>query len=279
VKGLNIKVRPAASTSGRAGARLIVRTLLAGSAPLAALTILAALASCASGPAAARQGHAAPSAPSGTAVSVRSPGTTGPPAPASAPPPPPARNAEPRLVALPVAPLAAASEPQTGKVPDTSSTAFKNAVHDIWLAVTTGNAGYAKPAFFPEKAYAQVKAIGDPDSDWQYRLWYDFTLDLAAVHRLVPGSAALDTVLVDSRDAVWVPAGACYNSAGYWHVSDSRVVYREDGATHSFGIASFISWRGDWYLIHFGAVVRSGDYGIVDDPRSGPGVAGPTANC
>lgn len=56
-------------------------------------------------------------------------------------------------------------------------------------------------------------------------------------------------------------------------------MYRHDGTTLSFGIASFISWRGDWYVVHLGALTRSGAYGIVDDPEQGPGVPGPPGGC
>ena len=181
--------------------------------------------------------------------------------------------------AIPVAPANAGTLPQTNTLPKSTSTAFSNAVHDIWLAVTTGNPDYARPAFFPEKAYEQVKAIADPESDWQGRLWYDFTLDLAAVHKLVGKNALLTRVAVPAQYAQWIPVGACYNKVGYWHVPGARVVYRENGVTRSFGIASFISWRGDWYLIHFGAEVRSGTYGIVDDPETGPGIPGPPGSC
>jgi hypothetical protein len=181
--------------------------------------------------------------------------------------------------ALPVGPANAGKLPQTNALPKTTSTAFNNAVHDIWLAVTTGDARYALPAFFPEKAYEQVKAIADPEYDWQDRLWYDFTLDLAAVHKLIKPGATFTKVIAGTQYAQWIPVGACSNSAGYWHLPGPRLVYREGGVTHSFGIASLISWRGDWYLIHFGAVVRSGAYGIVDDPETGPGVPGPPGNC
>jgi len=198
---------------------------------------------------------------------------------ASPTPTPTPTPSPPEPSALPVAPPDAGSEPQTTVQPKTSSRAFKNAVHDIWLAVATGDPKYALPAFFPEKAYAQVKAIAYPDSDWENRLWLDFTLDLAAAHKLVKPGARLTGVNVAPQYFQWIPPGACYNNVGYWHAPGSRVVYREGGVTHSFGIASFISWRGDWYLIHFGAVVRDGAYGIVDDPELGPGVTGPPGNC
>ena len=234
-----------------------------------AVMLLAVLAGCAAGT--KPQAAASPTSTTSTSSPKASPS----PSPSTQQPTP----AKPRPSALPVAPASAAAAPQTTAVPKTSSTAFRNATHDIWLAITTGNPDYAKPAFFPEKAYEQVKAIADPAADWENRLWYDFTLDLAAVHRLVRPGATLTKVVVPAQYAQWIPEGACYNSIGYWHVPGSRVVYRQDGTTYSFGLASFISWRGDWYLVHLGALSRGGAYGIVDDPQRGEGVPGPPGGC
>jgi len=245
-----------------------------------AIALVAVLAGCAGG------GKAGVSATASTGVkesmspasathqasprASKSPGERPAPAPKATPPPP---------SALPVAPASAAAEPQTTAFPKTTSAAFNAEVHDIWLAVTTGDPNYARPAFFPEKAYEQVKAIADPATDWENRLWYDFTLDLAAAHRLVRPGATLTKVVVPAQYAQWIPEGACYNSIGYWHVPGARVVYQQDGTTYSFGIASFISWRGAWYLVHLGALSRGGAYGIVDDPQRGEGVPGPPGGC
>jgi len=193
--------------------------------------------------------------------------------------PKPKPKPKPKPSALPVAPPDAATLPQTQALPSTTDVAFKNVIHDFWLAVTTGNPNYAHQAFFPEKAYEQVKAIADPAYDWQTRLWYEFTLDIAAVHPLIGKNARLVRVVVPTEYAIWIPPGACYNSTGYWHVPGSRVVYRQDGATRSFGIASFISWRGDWYLVHLGALSRPTAVGLVDDPQAGPGLPGPPGGC
>ena len=206
--------------------------------------------------------------PSPTATAVRpAPATVTPPQP---PPPSPS--------ALPVAP-GAGRLAQTSAFPTVKSADFKNAMHDLWLAVTTGQPRLALPAFFPEAAYAQVKAIASPQSDWQYRLWYDFTLDVAAAHQLVGRGATFVKVIVPTQYAAWVYPGGCYNSTGYWHVPGARVVYRHGSQLRSFGIASLISWRGDWYVIHFGAVLRSGGYGEVDDPEPGEGYPGPPGGC
>ena len=227
-------------------------------------------------------------------------GCGGPSVPSSAPPantaieaasPPPAatpawtatsaRTATPQAsptAALPVAPGAGAL-PQTRAFPSTRTAAFANAMADLWLAVTTGNPRFARPGFFPLAAYQQVKAIPYPVPDWQDRLWSGFVLDVRAAHRLVGSGARLDRVVVPGKYAAWVYPGACANKIGYWHVPGARVVYRVHGRERSFGIASLISWRGVWYVVHLGAVRRTALTGIVDQPAAGPGVPGPPGGC
>jgi len=192
--------------------------------------------------------------------------------------PQPSPHPPPRPSVLPVAP-GAGNLKQTTAFPRTTTTAFHNAMHDLWLAVTAGNASLALPAFFPETAYVQVKAIADPEADWRSRLWGDFTLDVKAAHALVGHQARLIKIIVPAQYAAWVSPGGCYNSVGYWHVPGARVVYQQGSETRSFGIASLISWRGDWYVVHLGAVLRSGTYGEVDDPEAGPGIPGPPGGC
>jgi hypothetical protein len=245
---------------------------------LAGVGVLAALAGC-SGGGGAGTGVKVTTRPvsathKATPGGSKSPSANPTPTPKPSPPQP-----QPQPSALPIAAANAGVLPQTSTLPRTTGTSFANAVHDIWLAVATGDPDYARPAFFPEKAYQQVKAISNPESDWQNRLWYDFTLDVAAAHKLVGKNATLTKVVPQAQYAQWIPAGACYNSIGYWHLPGTRLVYRADGVTHSFGIASFISWRGTWYVIHLGALVRSGAYGIVDDPETGPGIPGPSGGC
>ena len=180
--------------------------------------------------------------------------------------------------ARPVAPGAGAL-PQTRAFPGTRTAAFDNAMADLWLAVTTGNPRFGRPGFFPVAAYEQVKAEPYPVPDWQDRLWYDFVLDVRAAHRLVGSGARLDRVVVPGTYAAWVYPGACHNKIGYWHVPGARIVYRVHGQERSFGIASLISWRGVWYVVHLGAAQRTVVTGIVDQPAAGPGVPGPPGGC
>ena len=246
--------------------------------PLAAALLTAALLVTAAPLAGCGAGSPAPS-PSATRASA-----TGAASPQTQPPARTAGSAVPQASAtpspasLPVAPGAGAL-PQTRTFPGTDSAAFRNAMTDLWLAVTTGNPRFARPAFFPEAAYEQLKAIPYPDADWQDRLWYDFALDVGAAHGLVVRGARLVRVIVPESEAAWVYPGACYNTIGYWHVGGARVVYTEHGQERSFGIASLISWRGVWYVVHFGEVLRPVVTGVVDQPAVGPGIPGPPGGC
>jgi hypothetical protein len=110
----------------------------------------------------------------------------------------------------------------------------------------------------------------------------DFNLDLAAAHALLGTNAAnaqLVGVDVPSDYAHWVPPGTCDNGVGYYEVAHSRLVYSQAGEIRSFGIASMISWRGVWYVVHLGAIVRSADQGVVEDPSIGRGTSAPASTC
>ena len=111
----------------------------------------------------------------------------------------------------------------------------------------------------------------------------DFGLDLEAAHALLgadASQAALVSVSVPEQFGHWIPPGVCANGIGYFEVANSRMIYRLDGQTRSFGIASMISWRGTWYVVHLGAILR-GDSGggMIDDPEVGPGVSAPSSTC
>jgi hypothetical protein len=152
----------------------------------------------------------------------------------------------------------------------------------LWKGIRTNSVMAALPAFFPERAYAQLKQIADPQGDWTGRLMGNYALDIGAAHALLgpdPAGARLLDVQVPQSYAHWVPSGACYNVVGYYEVPNARVVYRQDGEMRSFGIASMISWRGVWYVVHLGAILRSTAAGVVDDPSTGTGESAPSSTC
>ena len=169
--------------------------------------------------------------------------------------------------------------PQTAQLPPASSATLTAQTQALWQAVVSDSLGPGLPAFFPLAAYAQVKAIADPQADYESRLLADYRLDIDAAHGLVGAGAQFERVIVPAAYAHWVPPGVCYNRVGYYEVPNSRLVYRQGGVERSFGIASMISWRGVWFVVHLGAVLRPGSGGIVDDPAIGPGVSAPSSTC
>jgi hypothetical protein len=174
------------------------------------------------------------------------------------------------------------SLPQTHQRPTANTPAFHSEMAALWSGVTRDSLKAALPAFFPARAYLQVKAIANARADFANRLVRGFRLDIAAAHALLGSGASaarLQTVSVPVAYAHWVPPGVCYNRVGYWEVPNARVVYSEHGQTRSFGIASMISWRGVWYVVHLGAVVRSSAGGVVDDPSPGTGISAPSSTC
>lgn len=153
---------------------------------------------------------------------------------------------------------------------------------DLWTAIVTGSSAVALQSFFPLSAYQQVKAVADPASDWTGRLVGEYDLDIQAAHDHLGASASnaqLVHVIVPSQYASRIVPGDCYNKVGYWHVPGSRLVYLLALELHSIGIASLISWRGQWYVVHLGGVIRTAAGGMVDDPSSGTGTIGPPGGC
>lgn len=176
----------------------------------------------------------------------------------------------------------AGSLPQTGAFPTAASAQFSAEMAAFWGAVKSGVPARGLPAFFPESAYEQVKAVSDPQSDWTYRLLDAYYRDIGAAHQLLgpdAASAQLLGVRVYAETAHWVTPGTCENRIGYFEVPNSRVIYRVDGQVRSFGIVSLISWRGEWYVVHLGAITESPGVPVVDAPAVGPGYPAPLETC
>ena len=150
--------------------------------------------------------------------------------------------------------------PQTMAEPTAVDPVFQAHVQALWRAVVDGDPSEAMGFFFPLSAYVQVKAIADPVHDWQTRLVADFDADVLADHAaLGPGaaSAAFTSVSVSVSvppGATWVLPGAEYNKGSYWRVYGSVVHYTVGGRDGSFVIASMISWRGEWYVVHLATI-------------------------
>jgi hypothetical protein len=194
----------------------------------------------------------------------------------------PAAQAGTSLSPVVAALASAGSLPQTNVEPSASGPQFKALMALLWAGIQADWPKTALPAFFPKRAYMQLKSIAGAESDWSARLVGDYGLDIAAAHSLLgadASSAQLVRVDVQSSYGHWVPPGVCDNGIGYYEMPGARIVYRRHGELRSFGIASMISWRGVWYVVHLGAVLRPEETGVVDEPSSGPGTPAYSGTC
>jgi len=140
---------------------------------------------------------------------------------------------------------------QTTDRPSGNDPTFAARMQKLWGAITSGHAADGLAAFFPLSAYKQTKAVANPASDWQHRLVADFFADIAREHASVRANAMLLNVSVPDAAATWVRPGAEFNRIGYWRVYGTTLSYRSGSVTGTIGIISLISWRGQWYVVHF----------------------------
>ena len=146
--------------------------------------------------------------------------------------------------------------PQTMDQPTTTDPQFAAGVQSFWQAIVTDNPTVAMPFFFPLSAYLQVKAISNPASDWQQRLVGAYQQDIHALHAsLGAGAPTAQLAGIDvPSGAQWVQPGAEYNKLPYWRIYGTTVRYTVAGRPGSFRIASMISWRGHWYIVHLARI-------------------------
>ena len=186
----------------------------------------------------------APLAPSGMAATAPPTGSTQ----VTAPPassPSSASSADPSLL------------PQTHDHPPASGAALDARVAALWAGIVADDPEKAMPFFFPVGAYQQVKDVSDPASDWKHRLVAAYGRDVHALHARLGADttrAAFAGLEVPDAHARWVDPGEEYNKLGYFRVFNSRLRYTVDGEARSFEVKSLISWRGEWYVVHLGAI-------------------------
>ncbi len=147
--------------------------------------------------------------------------------------------------------------PQTHDQPEASGTAFDARVQALWNAIVHDDPERGMPFFFPVAAYEQVKDIGNPAADWRRRLVAAYTHDIHALHAKL-GAQATDARLVTfdlpKERARWVRPGEEYNKLGYYRVFGTKLRYESSGRRGTFDVTSLISWRGEWYVVHLGAI-------------------------
>jgi hypothetical protein len=158
--------------------------------------------------------------------------------------------------------------PQTSTLPSGQDALFEAGAQSLWQAIVQDKPVLAHSFFFPLTAYRQVKALSDPDADYQNRLiaWYDLDIQAAHDHLGSTANARFVSMDVPESNAEWIEPGVEYNKGSYYRVYGTRLNYEVDGHAASIGVFSLISWRGEWYVVHLGPSTRAALEGIVYDP-------------
>ena len=150
------------------------------------------------------------------------------------------------------APPATTAPGQTNARP-TEDAAFHARMDALWQAIRLDQPELAADSFFPLAAYLQVKAIANPAADWNTRLMGRFRSDISALHTRLAASgpiAASASVTVPEAKVQWITPGRESNKLGYWRVYGTLMHSTSGDVT----IASMISWRGEWYVVHLVAI-------------------------
>lgn len=175
------------------------------------------------------------------------------------------------------------TQPQTDQEPPIQG-ALMDRLQPLWNAIVANDPGTGMPDFFPKSAYVSMKTgrLADPAGDYEGRLVAFYNMDVPSYHAALgsdPAKATLTAVNANPAYAHWVPVGECENGVGYWHLPGVRMVYSTPAGQKSFSVASLISWRGVWYVVHLGPNPRPSNVGTVDQPADGPGTPGPPGGC
>ncbi len=143
---------------------------------------------------------------------------------------------------------------QTEDRPSSSSAFFRSQAELLFRAIASDDPTKARSFFFPRVAYRQVKAIADPDRDYDRRLLAAFDRDIHEYHKKLgknPEQARFVELWVPEDGARWMKPGSEGNKLGYFRVLRSQLRYRDaDGKDQILEVTSLISWRGEWYVVH-----------------------------
>lgn len=143
---------------------------------------------------------------------------------------------------------------QTEGDPSESSPWFQTQMRALFRAIQADDPALAESFFFPLVAYEQVKDVKEPKRDWEKRLMAHYRRDIHDYHKRLGKDASLarfEGIELAKDRKKWMKPHTEGNRIGYFRVTRSRLRYTtSEGKPASLEVTSFISWRGEWYLVH-----------------------------
>ncbi len=171
--------------------------------------------------------------------------------------------------------------PQTNQKPSLSSKSLALRMQELFTGIASDSITTALGSYLTLDSYRQIKGLSNNSFDYANRLLQHFALDVEAAHALFASEGQVSYVgfRADASYANWVLPNTCYNKLGYWHLPGVRLLYKVGGITRSIGVISLISYRGEYYVVHLGAISRPSDIGYLDSPAIGVGSFGQPGGC
>src|SRR6187399_704916 len=123
--------------------------------------------------------------------------------------------------------------PQTDALPSVESPSFRRRLELLVEAIKNDTPETALPAFFPVLAYAEVKAIAQPERDWQHRLVSAFSRNIHEYHKQLGADASgveLDDIKVPEANVKFMKPGSEGNRLGYHRVLRSSLLLKTPDA-------------------------------------------------
>jgi hypothetical protein len=118
----------------------------------------------------------------------------------------------------------------------------------LFGAIAADDPARAQQIFLPRSAFAQIKAVDEPDPLWQ-RLYRAFERDIHALHAQLPPGAEF-VRFERSRRRGWVVVGQEANRLPYWSERHDALVYRSAAGEARIEVRTMIAWGDAWFVTH-----------------------------
>ncbi len=121
-------------------------------------------------------------------------------------------------------------------------------------AIAKDDPELAKDFFFPRAPFTPLKDVANPDRYW-VQLYATYKRDIHEMHRKRRDwtGATFESLRLGSPPT-WVKPGDEYNKIGYYRTFNAKLRYTIGERKGVIDVHTIISWQGDWYVTHLGAI-------------------------
>lgn len=124
-------------------------------------------------------------------------------------------------------------------------------------AIANDDPDRAKDFFFPRAPFTPLKDVTNPDKYW-VQLYASYKRDIHELHlkRRDWSGVTFESITLGSPPT-WVKPGDEYNKIGYYRTFNAKLRYTIGDRKGVLDVHTIISWQGDWYVTHLGAIKKN----------------------